>query len=195
MNGDANSSKPGLLAGKVGLVTGAGTPYGIGRECIKKFAEAGAKAVYACDLNMSSIPSLQEECRNAGYSTIIEGCLLDVSDETQTIAVVKEITKKHGRFDFYIANAGFANYRYGLWSRELRADCLFRSRNLNDTEMIHYDRQVNVMQRGVFLAIKYGSQAMMVISEEKPQFGGTFVVTGSCAGFLGSYSDLPYGEL
>jgi hypothetical protein len=51
------------------------------------------------------------------------------------------------------------------------------------------------MQRGVFLAIKYGSQAMMVTSGEKPQPGGVFVVTGSCAGFLGSYSDLPYGEL
>lgn len=51
------------------------------------------------------------------------------------------------------------------------------------------------MQRGVFLAIKYGSQAMMVTSKEKTQYGGVFVVTGSCAGFLGSYSDLPYGEL
>ncbi len=50
------------------------------------------------------------------------------------------------------------------------------------------------MQRGVFIAIKYGSQAMMVTSAEKPQFGGVFVVTGSCAGFLGSYSDLPYGK-
>jgi len=67
-------------------------------------------------------------------------------------------------------------------------------RGLNDTEMVHYDWSLNVMTRGVFLAIKYGSQAMMVTSEEKPQFGGTIVVTGSCAGFLGSYSDLPYGE-
>lgn len=50
------------------------------------------------------------------------------------------------------------------------------------------------MQRGVFLAIKYGSQAMTVTSEEKMQPGGVFVVTGSCASYLGSYSDLPYGE-
>lgn len=103
-----------LLEGKVGLITGAGTPYGIGRECVKVFAEAGAKAIYICDLNMSSIPSLQEECKKKGYSTLIEGRLLDVSNEEQTLAVVKEITKIHGRFDFYIANAGFANYRYDL---------------------------------------------------------------------------------
>lgn len=100
-----------LLGGKIGIITGAGTPYGIGRECVKKFAQAGAKAVYACDLNTSSIVSLQEECKKAGLSTLIEGRQLDVSDEEQTITVVKEITKKHGRFDFFIANAGFANYR------------------------------------------------------------------------------------
>lgn len=50
------------------------------------------------------------------------------------------------------------------------------------------------MQRGVFLAIKYGSQAMMVTSQEKPKGGGTIVVTGSCAGFLGAYADLPYSQ-
>ncbi|OQU94454.1 hypothetical protein CLAIMM_00809 [Cladophialophora immunda] len=175
MNGPIAAASTGLLEGKVGIITGAGTAYGIGRECVKKFAAAGAKAIYACDLNTSGIASLREECKKAGYSTIIEGRLLDVSNEERTVAVVREITKTHGRFDFFIANAGFANYR-----------------SLNDTETIHYDRQVNVMTRGVFLAIKYGSQAMMVTSDQKPQPGGTFVVTGSCAGFLGSYSDLPY---
>lgn len=112
MNGHSAAHSLKLLEGKVGLVTGAGTPYGIGRECVKKFAAAGAKTIYACDLNTSAIASLQEECKKAGFSTIIEGRLLDVSSEAQTVAVVKEITKKHGRFDFYIANAGFANYRY-----------------------------------------------------------------------------------
>jgi len=108
VNGHA---KPGLMEGKVGLVTGAGTPMGIGRSLVIKLAEAGAKAVYACDLNMGSIPSLQEEVKKLGYACQIEGRLLDVSSEEQTVAVVKEITKKHGRFDFYIPNAGFANYR------------------------------------------------------------------------------------
>ncbi|EXJ93255.1 hypothetical protein A1O3_01812 [Capronia epimyces CBS 606.96] len=65
-------------------------------------------------------------------------------------------------------------------------------RSLNDTELLHYDRQVNVMRRGAFIGIKYGSQAMMVTSADKPQPAGAFVVTRSCASFLGSYSDLPY---
>lgn len=99
------------LSGKVGIVTGAGTPHGIGRELVKKLASAGALAVYACDLNLGAIPSLQEEIKKAGYATIVEGRKLDVSDELQTQAIVKEVTKTHGRFDFYFANAGFANYR------------------------------------------------------------------------------------
>jgi 3-oxoacyl-[acyl-carrier protein] reductase len=111
MGGFSDFPIPGLLEGKVGLITGAGTPYGIGRECVQLFAAAGAKAIYACDLNVSSINTLQEECKKAGYAAIIEGRQLDVSSEAQTVSVIKEITKKQGRFVFYIANAGFANYR------------------------------------------------------------------------------------
>lgn len=68
MNNRSSFPNTGLLEGKVGLVTGAGTPYGIGRECVIKFAGAGALAIYACDLNTSSIPSLQKECNEAGYA-------------------------------------------------------------------------------------------------------------------------------
>ncbi|KAF2768271.1 3-oxoacyl-reductase-like protein [Teratosphaeria nubilosa] len=174
MNGTAHRSV-GSMEGKVGLVTGAGSPMGIGRSLVIKLVESGAAAVYACDLNMGSIASLQEECKVIRSDSVVEGRVLDVSSEQQTLAVLKDITRRHGRFDFYFANAGFANYR-----------------NLHDTEVAHYDRQINVMQRGVFLAIKFGSQAMMVTSQEKAQPGGAIVVTGSCAGFLGSYSDLPY---
>lgn len=52
---------------------------------------------------------------------------------------------------------------------------------------------MNVMTKGPFLAVKYGSPAMMVTSENKPTAGGNIVITGSCASYLGSYSDLPYG--
>jgi 3-oxoacyl-[acyl-carrier protein] reductase len=99
------------LQGQVGLVTGAGTPHGIGRSMVLSLSEAGAKCIYACDLNISAIPSLQEEIRATGSACIVEARLLDVSEEEATISLLKEIVKAHGRFDFYFANAGFANYR------------------------------------------------------------------------------------
>jgi NAD(P)-dependent dehydrogenase (short-subunit alcohol dehydrogenase family) len=100
------------LQGQVGLVTGAGTPYGIGRELVLKLADAGAKAVYACDLNTSNIASLQRAVKDRGSSCQVKGCLLDVVSEEKTVEILREIINTHGRFDFYYANAGFANYRY-----------------------------------------------------------------------------------
>jgi 3-oxoacyl-[acyl-carrier protein] reductase len=110
MNGSGSVSRR-EMDQKVGIVTGAGTPHGIGRELVKKLAEAGALAIYACDLNLSAISSLQEELKMAGYDTLVEGRQLDVSDADQTREVVENITKTHNRFDFFFANAGFANYR------------------------------------------------------------------------------------
>jgi NAD(P)-dependent dehydrogenase (short-subunit alcohol dehydrogenase family) len=99
------------LAGQVGLVTGAGTPYGIGRSLVLQLAKAGVKAVYACDLNASHFESLKEAVKEVNRDCFFEGCFLDVSSAEQTQVLLKKIIKKHGRFDFYFANAGFANYR------------------------------------------------------------------------------------
>jgi NAD(P)-dependent dehydrogenase (short-subunit alcohol dehydrogenase family) len=100
------------LEGQVGLVTGAGTPYGIGRELVLKLAAAGAKAVYACDLNTTHIATLQQAVKDSGSSCQVEGRFLEVVSEEKTLEVLREIITTHGRFDFYYANAGFANYRY-----------------------------------------------------------------------------------
>lgn len=105
----AFSSK--LLAGKVGIVTGAGSPHGIGRSLVLSLAAAGARAVYATDLTLANIPSLQEEVRAAGSACKVHGQILDVSSEEQTISVVKKAIADHGRLDFYFANAGIGGFR------------------------------------------------------------------------------------
>jgi NAD(P)-dependent dehydrogenase (short-subunit alcohol dehydrogenase family) len=102
---------PKLLAGKVGIVTGAGSPHGIGRSLVLSLALAGAAAVYATDLTVANIPSLQEEAKNAGSTCRIHGAILDVTSEEQTITVLKDIIATYGRLDFYFANAGFGSYK------------------------------------------------------------------------------------
>ncbi len=99
------------LKSQVGIVTGAGSSYGIGRSMVMALAQAGAKAVYACDLNLGEIASLQEAVKSLGTGCIVEGRLLDVASEEQTLAILREILKAHGRFDFFFANAGYAVYR------------------------------------------------------------------------------------
>ncbi|GJC80610.1 3-oxoacyl-[acyl-carrier-protein] reductase FabG [Colletotrichum liriopes] len=101
-----------LLSGEVGIVTGAGSPYGIGRSLVLSLALAGAKAVYATDLTLANIPSLQQEVKDAGSLCHVHGAVLDVASEDQTIAVLKNIIAEYGRLDFYFANAGFGNYKY-----------------------------------------------------------------------------------
>lgn len=100
-----------LLKGKVGLVTGAGSPYGIGRSLVLGVAAAGARAVYATDINLDNIESLQKEVKDSGSSCIVHGALLDVTSEEQTLAVVKEALKTYQRFDFYFANAGVGSFK------------------------------------------------------------------------------------
>lgn len=123
-----------LLAGQVGIVTGAGSPLGIGRSMVIALAAAGVKAVYACDLNLANIPSLQESVKAAGYATHVEGKLLDVADDLQTVELLKEITKKHGRFDFFFANAGYAKYRSVF--HILRVTWIHESRVDNETAIL-----------------------------------------------------------
>ncbi|KAH7148224.1 hypothetical protein EDB81DRAFT_650100 [Dactylonectria macrodidyma] len=164
-----------LLQGKVGLVTGAGSPHGIGRSLVLTLAAAGAKAVYATDLTLSNIASLQQEVKDSGSRCIVHGEVLDVTSEEQTISVLKKAVSTYGRFDFYFANAGVGNYR-----------------SLQDTDAAYYDRAISVMQRSFFLAIRYGGQAMSSTSAEKPHIGGSIVVTSSMAGVIGGVSDISY---
>lgn len=105
------SFSPNLLAGKVGLVTGAGSPYGIGRSLVLALAQAGAKAVYATDLTLANVPSLQKEVEETGSACQIHGKILDVVSEEQTVAVLKEILAEQGQLDFFFANAGFGTYK------------------------------------------------------------------------------------
>lgn len=77
----------------VGIVTGAGSAYGIGRSMVLAAAAAGATAVYACDLNLSYTDELKQEVQSARQSCVVEGRFLDVSNEEQTVALLKDIVK------------------------------------------------------------------------------------------------------
>ncbi|KAJ6438139.1 3-oxoacyl-reductase [Purpureocillium lavendulum] len=166
-----------LLAGKVGIVTGAGSPHGIGRSLVLSLAAAGARAVYATDLTLANISSLQDEVRAAGSSCKIHGEVLDVSSEEQTIGVVKKAIADHRRLDFYFANAGIGGFR-----------------PLQDTDAAYYDRVNAVMQRSFFLAIRYAGQGMSNLSAEKTRPGGSIVVTSSMAGVSGGVADISYAS-
>lgn len=100
-----------LLTGKVGIVTGAGSPYGIGRSLVLGLAAAGARAVYATDLTLNNISSLRGLVKDGGFSCEVHGAVFDVTSEEQTIKTVKAALAQYGRLDFYFANAGIGCFK------------------------------------------------------------------------------------
>ena len=92
---------PGILEGKVALVTGAGR--GIGRASGKAFAEAGASVVLA-DRDEETLSKAVEELRSAGRNAI--GVTCDVSDKVQVAAMIRQTVGAYGRLDAAFNNAG-----------------------------------------------------------------------------------------
>ena len=86
------------LAGKVALVTGAGS--GIGRETAIRFAQEGASVV-AADLRLATALETAEEI--AGDAIGVE---VDVTSATSVAAAVDAVIAKHGGIDVVVNNAG-----------------------------------------------------------------------------------------
>ncbi|MEV6424521.1 glucose 1-dehydrogenase [Streptomyces sp. NPDC051662] len=86
---------------KVALVTGAAS--GMGLATARAFAEAGAAVVLA-DVDDDAVRTAAEELTSYGHRAI--GVTCDVTDETQTAAMVARAVTTFGRLDMAFNNAG-----------------------------------------------------------------------------------------
>jgi len=91
----------GLVAGKVALVTGAGS--GIGRASALAFAREGARVVVS-DLDVPSGDAAAEQIRRDGGEAIFVRC--DVTVEAEVAALLDAALAKFGRLDCALNNAG-----------------------------------------------------------------------------------------
>jgi NAD(P)-dependent dehydrogenase (short-subunit alcohol dehydrogenase family) len=87
--------------GKVILVTGGG--QGLGAAICRSLAADGA-TVIPVDVKPDNLTKITEEIRGTGGT--IEGFEMNVADETNVIAVVKQVIEKYGRIDVVVNNAG-----------------------------------------------------------------------------------------
>lgn len=92
----------GRVAGKVALVTGAGT--GIGRAVSVRLAEEGAEVV----VTSQTPENVAETCRLAGEASGRSpvGMTLDVSDRAAVDDAVRQVVERFGRIDILSCNAG-----------------------------------------------------------------------------------------
>ncbi len=143
------------LDGKIALVTGGGS--GIGLATARRLAAAGAKVVIA---NRSNADRAAAEFGG-------EYLPVDVVEESQVIAVVAEVARRHGRIDILVNSAGVISDQVAI--AELSAVAMRR----------HFE--VNTM--GVWATMRHAAPHMA---------GGSIVNIASVAAMLGVGSYAAY---
>jgi NAD(P)-dependent dehydrogenase (short-subunit alcohol dehydrogenase family) len=160
------SVTPGRLAGRVALITGAGS--GMGRTAALLFAREGA-AVVAADVSPSGQQTAADIADAGGEGLFVQA---DVSDEAQVESMVGQTVGRFGRLDVLYNNAGIGP---------------------PDDAAIHelptevWDRVMNINVRGMYLCCRFGVRAML--SQPVPR-NASIVNTASIAGMVGN-STLP----
>ena len=95
----------GEAEGRVALVTGAGSPTGIGFATAKILAREGASLAIASTTDR--IHERAAELRDAGAS--VEGYVADLTDRAQVRRLVDDVIGRSGGIDILINNAGMVS--------------------------------------------------------------------------------------
>ncbi len=94
--------RPGLLEGKVALVTGGGT--GIGAAVARELARLGARVTIASRKASNIEPAARGLSEELGRP--VDGLLLDIRDRDSVSRAVEALMAKHGRIDLLVNNGG-----------------------------------------------------------------------------------------
>lgn len=159
----------GRVAGKVVLVTGAGS--GIGRATAKLLADEGA-TVIVTDINRpGGLETVQQigGPRSGGGARFL---LHDTAQETDWKRVIDDILVHEGRLDGLVNNAGIAG----------PSPSTFESETVEQ-----WQRMLSINVQGVFLGCKHGVPAL------RASGGGSIVNLSSLAAFLGTPNLSAYG--
>jgi len=146
------------LAGKVALITGAGS--GMGRAAAALFAREGAK-VAAVDINeASAAETVAQIAREGGEAFAMRA---DVSNSEDARAMADEAVRRFGGLDIEYNNAGIEGE--GGFLAQLSEEA--------------FDRVISINLRGVWLGMKYALPHMI------KRGGGSIINTASIAGLVG----------
>jgi len=123
---------PGKLAGKVALVTGAGS--GIGKAAAIRMAKEGAR-IGALDHDMRDLQETTDQIQRLGAEVV--ALQADVSNPQEMQEATQKLADRFGRVDIVFANAGIN----GVWAP------------LEDLSPEDWDRTLNTNLKGTFLTV------------------------------------------
>ncbi len=89
--------------GQVVLITGAGSPKGIGRTIAHTFGQQGAQVVI-CDINQEGLDANVKEMKELGYQA--SGFAGNLCEKESVDALIKKVLEKFGHIDVLVNNAG-----------------------------------------------------------------------------------------
>lgn len=118
------------LDGKTAIVTGGSR--GIGRECVRSLAAAGAKVALVYQKNQEAAQQLIDELRQAGIESEVTPLQADVRDFARAEQLVEQLEQAWGQIDVLVNSAGvirdglFATMGPEAWSEVIET-------NLNGT--------------------------------------------------------------
>ena len=145
-----------LLQDRTAIITGGGTPGGIGRAAARLFAEHGARVA------IFDIAATDPAAAAAEIGPEHLGRVCDVRDRAACIAAVDEIAERFGRIDVLIGNAGIV---HGTAILDIARD--------------EYDEILDVNLRGNF------QMSQAVIPHMRARSAGSIVLMSSIAGQVG----------
>ncbi|MEU1951790.1 SDR family NAD(P)-dependent oxidoreductase [Nocardia rhamnosiphila] len=154
----------GRLAGKIALVTGAGS--GLGRASALRFAAEGA-AVAVADLDPAAADSVTAEITAAGGHAL--PVTVDVTSDADSRRMIAATLGEFGCLDIVFANAGING-----------------AGNAADTTEEEWDRVVAINLKGVWLTSKY---ALPHLIERRT---GSIINQASMGGLIGLPGIFPY---
>lgn len=163
------SLTPFNLDNKVALITGAA--QGIGAECAKLLAEAGAK-VMLTDLQDDKVSQTAHQLLEQGFQ--VASCQHDVTKPEDWQKAVDNCVAQLGGLDIVVNNAGI--FLGGLLME-------------NSLEQVRKINQVNV--ESVFLGMQYPAKAMQPGGAAGN--GGSIINLSSMAGLIGVPGETAYG--
>ncbi len=157
-----------MLAGKVAIVTGAGS--GLGQACAVALSKEGATVA------ITELPDRREKARetlakvqeSGGNGTAVD---LDVRHLSQITGCVESVVERHGRVDILVNNAG-VNIR----------------RNAFDVSEEDWDGVIDVNLKGVF----FMAQAVGRQMRDQVPNGGSIINMASIMGLVGYYQRAAY---
>lgn len=155
-----------MVQGDIVLVTGAGS--GIGLEISKAFAAAGAKVIVT-DVRAEAAEEAAAAIRGAGHEAV--GMTLNVTDEAQVEAVLKQTVEQFGRLDVLINNAGLQHVS-----------------PIDEFPTEKFELMIKIMLTAPFMAIKHAFPIM------KEQGYGRILNMASINGLIGFAGKAAYNS-